>query len=70
MKYIYLDHAASSPVRPEVLHAMMPYLRGLFGNPSSLHFYGREARIGIEESRITVARLLGIKPSAIFFTSI
>lgn len=69
MKYIYLDHAASSPVRPEVLHAMMPYLRGLFGNPSSLHFYGREARIGIEESRITVARLLGVKPSAIFFTS-
>jgi cysteine desulfurase len=66
---IYLDHAATTPLRPEVLDAMLPYLTEHFGNPSSLHAAGRRARQGLDDARETVAGLLGAKPREIVFTS-
>lgn len=66
---IYLDNAASSPLDPRVLEVMMPYLTTKFGNPSSIHAYGREARAAIEKSRKQIAELLNTSPSEIFFTS-
>lgn len=65
---VYLDHAASTPLRPEVLDAMQPYLTEHFGNASSPHGAGRRARLGLDEARETVARLLGAKPREIVFT--
>lgn len=64
---IYLDHAASTPLREEVLEEMLPYFR-YAGNPSSVHGHGREARVAIEKARRTVATLLGVSPAEIFFT--
>lgn len=58
---VYLDHNATTPLHPEVLAAMLPYLTGRFGNPSSLHAWGREARQALEAARGTVARALGTK---------
>ncbi|MGH2394714.1 MAG: cysteine desulfurase family protein, partial [Candidatus Limnocylindria bacterium] len=66
---IYLDHAATTPLRPEVLEAMLPYLTEHFGNPSSLHAAGRRARQGLDEARETVSGVLGTKPREIVFTS-
>jgi cysteine desulfurase len=67
---IYLDHAATTPVRPEVLEAMMPYLTDKsFGNPSSAHRFGRAARAGIEQARRQIAESLGAEPSQVIFTS-
>jgi cysteine desulfurase len=66
---IYLDHAATSPLRPAVLEAMLPYLTKHVGNPSSLHGSGRRARQGIDEARETIARLIGAQPREIVFTS-
>jgi cysteine desulfurase len=67
---IYLDNAATTPVRPEVLEAMQPFLAGgVFGNPSSAHRFGREARAGVEAARTRVAEALGVEPSAVIFTS-
>jgi cysteine desulfurase len=65
---IYLDHAATTPMRPEVWEAMRPYLQERFGNPSSLHRWGREARGAIEESRERVASALGARRGEIVFT--
>jgi cysteine desulfurase len=65
---VYLDHAATTPLRPEVLDAMQPYLVEHFGNPSSIHGTGRRARLGLDEARETVARILGAKPREIVFT--
>ena len=65
---VYLDHAATTPLRPEVLDAMQPYLVEHFGNPSSIHGVGRRARLGLDEARETVARILGAKPREIVFT--
>jgi cysteine desulfurase len=56
---VYLDNNATSPVLPEVLDAMLPFLKGTYGNPSSIHAAGREAKKALEESRETVARTLG-----------
>ena len=56
---IYLDHAATTPVRPEVLEAMLPFFTARFGNPSSVHRCGREARVALDEARERVARCLG-----------
>lgn len=68
-KNIYLDHSATTPLHPDVIESMMPYLSGRFGNPSSIHAFGREARKGVEESRIKVASALGARPEEIVFTS-
>ncbi len=65
---VYLDHAATTPLRPEVLDAMLPYLTDHHGNPSSIHGSGRRARLGLDEARETVARILGAKPREIVFT--
>lgn len=66
---VYLDNAATTPIRPEVLEAMMPYLAGYFGNPSSIHQEGRTARAAIESARKTVAGWIGASTGEIFFTS-
>ena len=66
---IYLDHAATSPLRPEVLEAMLPYLAEHHGNPSSIHASGRRARQGLDESREIIAHLIGAKPREIVFTA-
>jgi cysteine desulfurase len=67
---VYLDHAATTPVRPEVLEAMMPFLTDRsFGNPSSPHRFGRAARAGIEQARRQIAEALGAEPSQVIFTS-
>ncbi len=69
MKKVYLDHAATTPLEPEVLKAMMPYFTEVFGNPSSVHQFGREAKVAIEESREKIANFINAKPSEIVFTS-
>src|SRR5213083_1515982 len=67
---VYLDNAATTPVRPEVLEAMLPYLgRDAFGNPSSAHRFGRAARAGVEEAKRTIAEALGAEPGQVIFTS-
>lgn len=66
---VYLDHAATSPLRPEAAEAMAPYLAGSFGNAASLHSFGREARKALEEAREEVARAVGADPGEIYFTS-
>ena len=66
---IYLDHAATTPVRPEVFDAMAPYFGPRFGNPSSTHRWGREARAALDEARERVAQSLGAAPDEICFTS-
>lgn len=66
---IYLDHAATTPVRPEVLEAMLPLLGGSFGNPSSAHAFGRAAREALDEAHERLARALGADPREIVFTS-
>lgn len=68
--HVYLDHAATTPVRPEVLEAMLPYLGSQsFGNPSSAHRFGRTARAGLEQARREVAAALGAEPNQVIFTS-
>lgn len=69
MKRIYLDNAATTPLDPEVLDAMLPFFREHFGNPSSTHGHGREVRSAIEYARKSVAELLNTSPGEIFFTS-
>lgn len=66
---IYLDHAATSPVRPEALEAMRPYLTGVFGNPSSHHTAGEAAASALEDARRRVARLLGMRAGDVVFTA-
>ena len=66
---IYLDHAATTPVRPEVLEAMLPFFGPRFGNPSSLHRWGREARTALDESRERLASTIGAHPDELCFTS-
>ncbi len=69
MKRIYMDHAATSPLRPEVLEAMQPYLTDAYGNPSSLHAYGREARVALDSARHVIASCLNCDPRELVFTS-
>ena len=66
---VYLDHAATTPVRQEVLEAMLPFFGPRFGNPSSVHKWGREARTALDEARERVAHSLGANPDEICFTS-
>lgn len=65
---IYMDHGASTPVHPAVLAAMEPYWEQAYGNPSSIHHYGREARRGLDSARETIAALLNARPAEIVFT--
>lgn len=69
MKKVYLDHNATTPLRPEVLQAMLPYFSEKFGNASSIYGSGQEAKVALEEAREKVAEILGASPSEIFFTS-
>lgn len=69
MKKIYLDNAATTSLKSEVLEEMMPILKENYGNPSSIYSIGRSARKEVEKSRQTVAEILGANPSEIFFTS-
>jgi cysteine desulfurase len=66
---IYLDHAATTPVRREVFEAMRPFYESRFGNPSSTHRWGREARAALDEARERLARCLGAHPDEVYFTS-
>lgn len=66
---LYLDHAATSPVRPEVLEAMRPYLTDVFGNPSSHHTVGETAASALDDARRRVARALGMRAGDVVFTS-
>ncbi len=66
---IYLDHAATTPVRPEVVEAMLPYLTEVFGNPSSAHAYGRRARAALDEAHERLAARLNVGPREVVFTS-
>ena len=66
MKKVYLDYAATTPTDPEVLAAMEPYFFGKFGNASSLHAYGQEAKKAVEDSRETLAEFIGAKPRRLF----
>jgi cysteine desulfurase len=68
MKRVYLDYAATTPTHPEVLKAMLPYFTDAFGNPSSIHSFGQEARGAIEKARNQVAALIGAKSEDIVFT--
>jgi cysteine desulfurase len=69
MRTVYLDHNATTPVHPEVLEAMLPYFTEKFGNASSIHASGREAKEAVEDARSRVAELLSCKASEIYFTS-
>lgn len=66
---VYLDNAATTALDKDVLDAMMPYMTEHFGNPSSIHSYGRKTRAAIEGARKSVAKILNVSPSEIFFTS-
>jgi cysteine desulfurase len=69
MKHVYLDNAATTQMDDRVIEAMLPFMRGQFGNPSSVHSHGREVRTAIEKARKKVAELIHASPSEIFFTS-
>ena len=66
---VYLDHAATTPLRPEALEAMIPYFTEVFGNPSSIHTIGQQARKALEASRESVAKVLDCRASEVVFTS-
>ena len=69
MKKIYLDHNATTPLHPEVLEAMLPYFKEKLGNASSIHGFGREAKVALEDAREKVAEIIGVSSNEIFFTS-
>ncbi|NBI29723.1 cysteine desulfurase family protein [Chengkuizengella marina] len=69
MHNIYLDHAAATPLHPEVFDVMVPFLKEHYGNPSSLHSYGRSAKIALDASRDSIASHLNCRPNEIIFTS-
>jgi len=69
MRRVYMDNNASTPVLPQVLEAMCPYFAEQFGNPSSIHQYGQQARAAVERARESVAELIGARSAEIVFTS-
>jgi cysteine desulfurase len=69
MQRVYLDNSATTPVDPRVVEAMLPYLLGKFGNPSSVHFYGQEARAAVDRARREVGALINARPNEIVFLS-
>src|SRR5437764_5807656 len=66
---IYLDNSSTTPVDPRVLEAMMPFLTEKFGNASSIHFFGQEARAAVDKARRQVGELMHARPNEIVFTS-
>jgi cysteine desulfurase len=68
-RFVYLDHAATTPVRPEAIEAMAPFLAGTFGNPSGTHAAARAAKTALEDAREQVAALLGAAPGEVVFTA-
>src|SRR6202162_1130397 len=69
MKRVYLDHNATTPVATEVLAAMLPYFSEEYGNASSIHTFGQDARGAVEQARISVAALLGARHAEVTFSS-
>ena len=69
LRRVYFDHSATTPVDPRVLEAMMPYLTQKFGNASSVHYFGQEARAAVDRARREVAQLIGARPNEIVFLS-
>jgi len=69
VKKIYMDYNATTPVRPEVLDAILPFYREEFGNPSSVHWAGRAVSGAVEKAREQVARLINCSPAEVVFTS-
>ncbi|MGD6795719.1 cysteine desulfurase family protein [Metabacillus indicus] len=69
MDRIYLDHAATSPMHPAVIEQMVPHMQNVFGNPSSIHGFGRESRRLLDEARLVIAASLHARPKEIIFTS-
>ena len=69
MQKVYLDYGATSPVKKEVLKAMLPYYKVLFGNPSSIHLFGRETRKVVGKARNQIAKFLNCNDEEIIFTS-
>jgi len=69
MDRIYLDHNATTPVDPEVVEAMLPFVGGQFGNASSVHSFGREAKVALEQGREQIAAFINCEPSELYFTS-
>ena len=65
----YFDHNATTPVAPEVLEAMLPCFAEVYGNASSIHHYGQQAKARLEQARRQVAGLLGCRPNEVVFTS-
>jgi cysteine desulfurase len=66
---IYLDHAATSPVHPDVVECMIPFMTEVFGNPSSIHYFGRQSRHAVDEARALIAKSIGAKETEVIFTS-
>lgn len=66
---VYLDHAATTPIHQKVIEKMLPFLKEDFGNPSSIHSYGRKIRVAIEEARETIAEFINARASEIYFVS-
>lgn len=69
MELIYVDHAATSPLHPDVLNEMLPYFQTHFGNPSSIHQIGRQARQALDKARRTIASVLNVHEQTLIFTS-
>src|SRR4051812_30387763 len=69
MRKVYLDHSATTPIDPRVVEAMLPYLSGKFGNASSVHHFGQEARAAIDKARRQIASLINARANEIIFTS-
>ena len=68
MRKVYLDNAATTALSPRVLEAMLPYFTQYYGNPSSVHAFGREAKQGLDKARDQVAKALHCEPSEVIFT--
>ena len=69
MRSVYMDHSATTPVKPEVVQAMLPYFTEIYGNASSVHAFGREARKGVMSARQTIADYIGASADELFFTA-
>jgi len=69
MRKVYMDYAATTPTHPEALEAMLPYFSEKFGNPSSIHGFGQEAKAGVQDARLKVAKLIGAESAEIVFVS-